>query len=288
MHVEERDAIRAMSGLFTTATLRALAAPTPWDAAERFGTVDHMMSADAPLATVFDQAYQVLERFRRSEYVFKNSVVSKIVFGRHRPTTASAALEFALGASVADVVVFNGTITAYEIKTDFDSFARLPTQLADYAAVAEFTYVVTSANRVTAALDAVPAHVGVMALTARGFLSVRREATRRPDLLSHRGLFAVLRSAERAELFRIHSLSPADTSTRAAFEAFTTLHLGGIYQDVTKLLKRRFSDAAVAAGAPGVPESLRALMCGTPLSSRARDRLSERLAQRPAALLESS
>lgn len=285
---EEKELTRTMSGLFTTATLRALAASEPWDVLERLGNVEHLMSARSSLGSVFDQAYDTLTMMHRSEYVFKNTLVSKKIFGHHRPTTASAAIEFPVGKSVADVMVLNGTITAYEIKTDFDSFVRLPTQLADYGAIAEQVYVVTSSRRASTAVDVTPNHVGVLALTAKGSLSVQRHATSSQEFLSHRALFRALRVAERRELLRGLGRAPSDASTSAMHTAFCAVPIPELYPVVTTMLKRRFADSAMAADNPTAPRSLRALICGTELSQSARSRLFSRLSQRPAALLQSA
>lgn len=40
--------------------------------------------------------------------------------------------EFNVGASKADLAVFNGTSTVYEIKSEIDSTERLKSQMGDY------------------------------------------------------------------------------------------------------------------------------------------------------------
>lgn len=73
----------------------------------------------------------------RNEYVIKNALLNKII--KDYGTNHTVALnEFAVGNSIADVVLFNGNSRAYEIKTEYDSPKRLDTQLADYNEVFQF------------------------------------------------------------------------------------------------------------------------------------------------------
>ena len=50
--------------------------------------------------------------------------------------------EFRVGNSVADMVLFNGTSKAFEIKTELDSDKRLHTQLSDYSKIFRESYIV--------------------------------------------------------------------------------------------------------------------------------------------------
>jgi len=51
--------------------------------------------------------------------------------------------EFRVGSSIADIVLFNGTSKAFEIKTELDSDQRLDGQLADYTKIFQQCYIVT-------------------------------------------------------------------------------------------------------------------------------------------------
>jgi hypothetical protein len=51
--------------------------------------------------------------------------------------------EFRVGNSIADMVLFNGTSKAFEIKTELDSKKRLSGQLTDYSKIFKECYVVT-------------------------------------------------------------------------------------------------------------------------------------------------
>lgn len=275
--MEHPDGIdpRALSTLFTTATLRALAARAPWEAIERLEAGGSLTGSRDRLGVVLDDAFEILRRERRSEYVYKNDIISRIVFGRHSPRTASAATEFQIGRSFADVVVLNGTITAYEVKTDLDSFARLESQLSDYSTLAEKVYLVTSPARAPAALSLAPGHVGVISLAPSGRMSVRREAEARLDGVTHAGLFRVLRSDERAQVLGLDAAARVSSSRAELLKKFEQMPVRRAHSVVTAVLRKRFQTKMVEN--QEFPASLRALAYSVPLSGPARARLETRL-----------
>ncbi|MBM7826314.1 sce7726 family protein [Microbacterium aurum] len=277
---------RSLATLFTTATLRSLAAPTPWDAIRRLEPFPDIVDADIPLGEVLDELFNSLARTRASEYVYKNAIVSRLVFGRHRPTTAGATTEMPIGRSFADVVVVNGTITVYEIKTDLDSFARLNDQLADYSTVAEHVYVATSQRRAEAALRMAPLHVGVLTVDKRGRISTQRESAGGTGRIYASSLFGSLRQAERVEVLRELAVSAVGSSTGALREAFTTIPIEDLYPSVVRILRTRLMSPARLVGEDKFPLSLRALAYGADLNPSARARLVSRLRGLPRELFE--
>ncbi|MBA1734104.1 sce7726 family protein, partial [Escherichia coli] len=84
------------------------------------------------LRDLFTSLYDFLRLNYRNEYVYKTALVNKIIFGKHSPKTSSSSIELPIKNSIVDVAVFNGTSTAYEIKTEYDSPKRLITQAPDY------------------------------------------------------------------------------------------------------------------------------------------------------------
>jgi len=69
----------------------------------------------------FESLYKVLTDNYRSEYVYKNTLFNKLLLGKHNLNTTSALVELPIGDSIADFVLFNGSATVYEIKTELDS-----------------------------------------------------------------------------------------------------------------------------------------------------------------------
>jgi len=79
----------------------------------------------------------------------------------------------------ADLVVANGTLSAFEIKSARDSLDRLDGQLDVYAQHFEQVTVVAATRHVSAVLACVPRRVGIWEVTDDGQLIVHRRATSR-------------------------------------------------------------------------------------------------------------
>lgn len=157
---------------------------------------------------MFNVAYRELSTGYRNEYIYKNTIANKLIFGRHSPATASLLSEFRANESIADTVIINGTSTVYEIKTEYDSLARLPMQLSDYAKVFDKIYVVTHARASKAVEQLQFPHVGILLLSSRGTLQVQREATSNIENLDLRALFMSLRRTEFTEILQRHGRLP--------------------------------------------------------------------------------
>jgi hypothetical protein len=118
--------------------------------------------------TYFDYVkylYRTLSNNYRCEYVYKNTLVDSLIkeFG----TTDSLILnEFKVGNSVADIVFFNGTSKAFEIKTELDSNKRLSGQLSDYAKIFQESYIVTHESLFNK-YEMVDETVGIIALIVK-------------------------------------------------------------------------------------------------------------------------
>ena len=271
--------------MFSSATYRSLASQRPLEAMERLRKVFPLAteSGARSVADAFDIAYQRLLRDYRNEYVFKNAIVSKIVFGRHRPSTASAILELPLGRSIADVAVFNGTSTVYEIKTDLDSFTRLSSQLRDYRTRVEMVYVVVSERRAASANRHIPEGVGLLALRRHGSLAVIRHATSNLGHMRADHIFGTIRQGEAAEILSQQGMRATTTDPIEHWhelrELFSGLGVAVAHQGAVNAFRARGQSAYAIATHPALPISTRALVYSTQLSGAAMRRLAARFAE---------
>lgn len=275
---------RDLARLFSSRVIADLANPHSHVAAgrvEAIGGLNLSEGPDATLGELFDSAHSRLSRDYRSEYLYKNALVSRIIFGRHRPTTASALIEVPVGASVLDVAIFNGTSTAYEIKTDLDSFARLDKQLNDYATCFEQVNVVTSIERAGTAAALAPEHVGVIGLRRNGSLATIRKSSAGLTRLRLIDMFQMLRQGEALAVLRKTldyevDVAAGDLWLRSR-DLFTSLPVDvAHYAYVEQLRLRGMRGGAVAADSR-FPSSLRAAAYEAELSSSGQTRLKARL-----------
>lgn len=78
------------------------------------------------------------------------------------------------GSCRVDVAVVNGLLHGYEIKSDSDTLARLPSQVVSYSAVLDKATLVVGASHVARAIPLIPEWWGVRVVTtgARGALVI--------------------------------------------------------------------------------------------------------------------
>lgn len=148
--------------------------------------------------------YNILEKEYRNEFFFKSTLFNKYVLGKYSLSTTAALSEIVIESSKADLAIINhqkGTV--YEIKTDLDNLDRLKYQLDNYYNVFSEVYVVTSEKNyypVYRYIKEFKPSVGIIVLTKKVNLSLKKHATKDCSNLNHESLFKLLRKKEYEEL----------------------------------------------------------------------------------------
>jgi hypothetical protein len=170
----------ALSRLFSAAVLRDFGKNASSPLFARLVTHTRLSASAAHESTVgmaFDEAFYLLRRSKfRDDYVYRSAIIRKILLGRHSLNTATLLNEVRAGSCKADVVVLNGTSTAYEIKSERDSLARLQNQISNYRQVFATVNVVVSKSHLSEVLQSTPEDVGVITLSKRFTLQTVRIA----------------------------------------------------------------------------------------------------------------
>ncbi len=248
-----------------------------------YGVLHEEKEPGNSLGGLFDTLWARLRSGYRNEYVYKNEIANRLVFGRHSPRTASFLVELPITRSIVDVAVFNGTSTAYEIKTEFDSTRRLQTQTKDYLEVFDRVYVVTHQDKSDPILKLLDPRVGVLTLTSKGTLRTIREAESNLPKISAPAVFNCLRREEYLSIIKsVHGATPAAPNGLIAElceELFVKLPPEVFHQHFVKALKARTTDPITAEFVTRLPISLRALGYATPLTKSQRAKLLGLLAQ---------
>lgn len=122
-----------------------------------------------------DLMYGYLLNNYKVEYIYKNTLVNRMLLGRHSLNTAHMVTEFRVGSRKADVVLLNGSSTVYEIKTEYDSYSRLIDQVHEYMKMFDFINVFTSKEQLSTVEKLVPDNVGLLYLS-KSSISIYREA----------------------------------------------------------------------------------------------------------------
>jgi hypothetical protein len=263
---------RILSRLFTRPIFTALASGHG-----AIGTLDFLVQHDVakrsstsrPVSDLLNLAFEKLSKNYRNEYVFKAALADKIIFGRHSPRTAAMQVELPIGRSIVDAAVFNGTSTAYEIKTELDSSKRLATQTRDYLTVFDKVFVVTTklcAPRYDTLADP---RVGILTLSERGNFSVYRDAISNKENVDPRSIFRSLRKSEFLKILAEEGRSinvPNALLHEKCEGLFKQMSPLRCHDAFLSAMRFRTTDSRSATFLNNLPTSLRSLGFATPFS----------------------
>ena len=256
---------RILAELFTSTHLQQLA----WygwseTLSASVGFLEHKgrISQRSPVADVLDDALRILFREHPIEYVYKACVLKRTVFGTYSPNTTALYMEFPVAGARADILLVNGDATVFEVKTRFDDPTRLNIQLAEYYRCFRSVSVVVEEDQFERYTRELPDHVGVLALTSRFSISVKRSPRATSKKLDHTQMFALLRQREYYDAISDLGvdLSIIDPSVRyqAALERFSTLPVKTAYDRVLRALRARQRTGRLAELCSRLPDSLHA------------------------------
>ena len=131
---------------------------------------------------LIQELYERIKKNYRNEYFYKNTLLNKLLLGRHSVNTTTVLTELPIAKSKADFVLLNGKAVVYEIKTELDNFERLEHQIHDYYKVFDHVAVVigengSSLSAVNKILDKLEYPVGIHVLRENDKLGTVRKAT---------------------------------------------------------------------------------------------------------------
>lgn len=193
----EKTIFRCYANLFSTSKFLQLLVENDYSYVlakyRQYGVED---SSIHTLGEFYRYAYRKLLKEYRNEYVYKNSIINKLLLAKYSLNTTTILNEFKIGRSIADLVLLNGTSKVFEIKTELDNLYRLESQIADYKKVFEHIYVVTHADLVEKLSKEIDDKVGIITLTDKGALHTIREAQKD---IAHLDSSIIIRSLRKQE-----------------------------------------------------------------------------------------
>lgn len=241
-----------------------------------------------PFATVGDAceaAFDLLKlRGVRNEYVYRSALTHNVLLGIHSLATASMVCEFRAGSSKADVVIFNGTSTVYEIKSDRDNLKRLHGQIEDYRRVFARVIVICSLDHLDAVSDMVPRDVGILTLSRWNRIRTIRQPEDRASRLCPLSMLASVTNSEAIAMLRLCQAKIPDvpnTRLRTALKSeFLRLEPAVLHSAMVTTLKRTRSSVSLKSALHNLPKSVMPAVMNLRLTRIDRDRLIE-VMQRP-------
>jgi hypothetical protein len=271
--VLENSQLSAVSRLFSASLMRELARTGRSPLFARLANESSLLDLTAPNETVrnlFDLAFSLLKRKNyRHEYIYKAAIAHKVLLGKHSLQTAVMLNEFRVGENKADSVIFNGTSTVYEIKSERDSLARLSKQISSYQKVFAKVNIVTGENHLDEVLELVPQNVGVLLLTDRFQISTIREAIDSTDQTIPEVIFDSIQLSEAKRILKTRGFEiPALPNTQmyqALRKLFITLTPSEAHNGMVQTLRNTRSLLPLAEFIKKLPHSLQAAALSTPL-----------------------
>ena len=189
--------------------------------------------------------------------------------------------EFRACNSKADTVIFNGTSTVYEIKSERDSLSRLEQQISSYRKVFAKVNVITGENHLDTVLSTVPDDVGVMLLSDRYQISTIRDALDLPDRTSPEAIFDTVRQSEAKKILKSYGFEipelPNTKMYNALREKFVTLTSVEAHDGMVKVLRSTRSLLSLSDLLDALPISLRTAVLSTSLRKQDHGKLVDAL-----------
>lgn len=213
------------------------------------------------LAQAYVTFYKLLAKKYKNEYVYKNVVLKDIILKNHHIKDCITIPEFIVNKSKADLAVFNGTSTVYEIKSEIDSTDRLKSQMSDYESFFEFLNVVISQRHLSKVKRIVPFAAGIYVLDDNCKIILEREATSNLSNITHKSLFYALRKPEYLYIIeRKFGYIPKIPNTQIfayCYGLFCTVEIEEAHNLVIEALRlRQFKDEQINL-ISSLPESLK-------------------------------
>lgn len=154
---------------------------------------------DKDNGTLISEVYRFMSKAYRNEYFYQNTLLNKLLLGKHSINTTTALTQIPISKSKADFILINGKAVVYEIKTELDTFDRLSTQLRDYYKAFNHVCVVTSENHYERAINILAdTPVGIYVLTQQNTISstLKKEPIANNSSLEYTVIFKILHKRE--------------------------------------------------------------------------------------------
>lgn len=278
--VLETSQLAAVSRLFSASLMRELArngrSPLFARLANESSLLD-MTSPSEPVRNLFDLAFSLLKRKNyRHEYIYKAAIAHKVLLGKHSLQTAVMLNEFRVGGNKADSVIFNGTSTVYEIKSERDSLSRLEKQISSYRKVFAKVNVITGENHLDAVLATTEKCVGVLLLTDRFQISTIRDAVDSTERTDPESIFNSIRLNEAKKILKVKGFDipilPNTQMHEALRKHFITLTPSEAHDGMVETLRKTRSLLSLAEFIKELPYSIQAAALSTSFRKQDHDR----------------
>ncbi len=244
----------------------------------------NLIDKNISLINLLDDIYSFLFSNYRSEYIYKNAIVNRILKDRHSIKTSTIISEFRVDRSKADIVLLNGTSCVYEIKTELDSLNRLPSQIDAYKKMFDRIYIVSHEKFIKKIEENIDNNIGIISLSDQSILVEKRPAASNKNKVDPCCIFNSLRLLEYKHIIKgTFGYIPNVPNTmifNACKKIFCQLEPAIAHDEMVKVLKARNTNK-IDNLIKIVPDSLK-MFCLNYNLSKAKISYLENILMRPA------
>lgn len=195
---------------------------------------------------ILSKIYEYLSKNYRNEYYYQNTLINKLLLGKHSVNTTTALTQLPIEQAKADFILINGKAVVYEIKTELDSFSRLENQLINYYKAFDHVCVVTSPDKYNTLTKKLKnKNVGIYILSKQNSLQEKRKPQSFKHYITHNSIFKILRKKEFENIlldyYRKLPITKPVFYYDACYEEFVRIPLDIAYTKFLKELKKRSS-----------------------------------------------
>ena len=193
---------------------------------------------------IISEIYSYMSKNYRNEYFYQNTLLNKLLLGRHSIKTTTALTQIPINKSKADFILINGKAVVYEIKTELDNFERLKNQINDYYKAFSHVCVVTCEEYYKKLIKILKnTNVGICILTNKNTLRFEKEPVADFSNITHKHLFKVLHKKEFEDiLLEIFKKLPQATPAfyyDECYNWFESIPIMDAYKETLIQLKKR-------------------------------------------------
>lgn len=245
------ESLRSLSCLYSTSVIKEVLATHSFakieDRINKHKKVILGSNKKTTFSILLNSVYSQMTENYCNEYIYKNTILQEKLLEQYGFATTTLLSEFKIGKSIADIVLLNGEVKAFEIKTDLDSLKRLDSQLADYQKFADKVYIVTNQKFINQLLHLYSeSNYGIIEFNGKELIE-RKTANQYTNAFSYDTIFKLLRKDEYLNIVKsIYNFIPDVPNTLIFRECFELLKKLSIIEfqkkAVFELKKRRIDE----------------------------------------------
>lgn len=241
--VIEIENLRALSQIFTPSNFKKVVREKDFSLFERKISKHYVKHNANNNLQLIKNLYSHLQTNYRCEYFFKNKLFNKIL-KQYSLTTTTVFNEFKIGNSKADIMLLNGCIKIFEIKTELDDLTKLKKQINDYQKIAEIINIVTDSKFVNKLLlEYNNTDIGIIEFTDKNSLKIHKKARENCGAFEFDTMFKLLHKKEYLYLvkknFNFIPDVPNTKTFRVCYELLQSVDIVDFQKQVLMILKKR-------------------------------------------------